>query len=963
MAENRDILLRIRGDSKDAVKSLTNLKTSFTEINQAVELGKSVFRGFQTVLTSTFDGLDQAQKIEGVARGFQTLQTQAGLLADDSLAKLRSATLGLVDDFTLMQQANQAVQLGLDPTNLDIMAEAAVKLGAAVGRTGTEAFGDLITGVGRASPLILDNLGITIKAAEAQERYANELGKSTKDLTENEKAQAFRFAAMQKIVEKSKELADVEINAGQAAEIAQVSFTNLRNEFLQSLNQSTDLRDTFLELADVMRNIDTDALVEGINQIARASLEAIKAVSQFSSEVRFLADTQGAIRDEVLRSERALISSAKTFEDQVDVLRDLQTEYDEATRRLIKNSEEFGTNAKATQIAAGRTEALRTAIDELSRKMLQAELPTKSVTREVENAGKAAKTTTKDFEDMFDIMSQIGRAFDGKGNGFFELAFGDPPSAADVQKALDEFNRAIEKNKEEQIKANKEAADQAADDYKEAYRESVDFFEDILIGAVEGNIEDVFKNMLTRAAVKFGAEILAQLTGAFSAQQLFGGASGALGGIGGQGGGGIGGAIGGTAGSAGVGGAAGGAAGGFSLGGLVPLAAVGGGIFLGNNALGGIQAIRNGQDPNFQQSASTGILGGIGGVSFANSGIASGSALAAGSGFLGLATGGAGFFLPEILDFAGINLGSGKSGEQKQRDAFRSFLQEGGLLDDNFGLSLFGGNSFNFGLDGGSGVQNITDANRQFQGIGAALAGVTGGSGVEGADALFASALASLDDYNTALFATQGLFADLGTSAQAEMQKLQQEFLAGNLSIEEYNERFAGLQEVANFSITSIDDALGLLARNTEGRPIDSLNLLQQTFGLVRESGVQDVESLIATMQERLGGDAGEVFQRMADAGIDQFTDFSQLSQDQIRLLFNELVNLEDEFVNLTSVATKTGEEASQNLGKISDTLKDIISDAKEAQAAIDKVNSGSFTVPGIIKDLNGRSIGAGNGG
>ena len=45
------------------------------------------------------------------------------------------------------------------------------------------------------------------------------------------------------------------------------------------------------------------------------------------------------------------------------------------------------------------------------------------------------------------------------------------------------------------------------------------------------------------------------------------------------------------------------------------------------------------------------------------------------------------------------------------------------------------------------------------------------------------------------------------------------------------------------------------------------------------------------------------------------------------------------------------------------ETKYGVVVEFYDAQAAIDKVNSGSFTVPGIIKDLNGRSIGSGAAG
>jgi hypothetical protein len=50
-----------------------------------------------------------------------------------------------------------------------------------------KALDNLITGLGRHSPLILDNLGITVSATEANEKYAASIGVAAKSLTDTQK--------------------------------------------------------------------------------------------------------------------------------------------------------------------------------------------------------------------------------------------------------------------------------------------------------------------------------------------------------------------------------------------------------------------------------------------------------------------------------------------------------------------------------------------------------------------------------------------------------------------------------------------------------------------------------------------------------------------------------------------------------------------------------------------------------
>jgi len=93
--------------------------------------------------------------------------------------------------------------LGIPVTarQMENMAITATRLGRAVGRDAASALGDLVTGIGRMSPLILDNLGITIKLEEA---YAG-LGENA---TDAQKKIAFFNAVMKKANDASKTLGD-----------------------------------------------------------------------------------------------------------------------------------------------------------------------------------------------------------------------------------------------------------------------------------------------------------------------------------------------------------------------------------------------------------------------------------------------------------------------------------------------------------------------------------------------------------------------------------------------------------------------------------------------------------------------------------------------------------------------------------------------------------------------------------
>lgn len=127
-----------------------------------------------------------------VAQRFQGLAAAAGESGDALLAALRKASGGEISDLNLQLAANKANLLGVATSAGDLGTLMAIARDRAqqLGTTSTAAFNDLVTGLGRGSALILDNLGIIVNAAEANQIYADSIGKSVAQLSEQEKKQA-----------------------------------------------------------------------------------------------------------------------------------------------------------------------------------------------------------------------------------------------------------------------------------------------------------------------------------------------------------------------------------------------------------------------------------------------------------------------------------------------------------------------------------------------------------------------------------------------------------------------------------------------------------------------------------------------------------------------------------------------------------------------------------------------------
>lgn len=174
----------------------------------------------------------EAGKGVGVAKAFNSF---FGEMADDTLATLREATKGTVSDIDLMTQANQAMLLGIDPKALPEMFEGAFAAAQATGRPVADAIGDITTGIGRQSKLILDNLGIIVKQEVANKKYAEKLKIVNRELTEEEKKAAFTNEVMEALAINTERIGELTDTAATATQRANAQWDNAKQSLGENL--------------------------------------------------------------------------------------------------------------------------------------------------------------------------------------------------------------------------------------------------------------------------------------------------------------------------------------------------------------------------------------------------------------------------------------------------------------------------------------------------------------------------------------------------------------------------------------------------------------------------------------------------------------------------------------------------------------------------------------------------------
>lgn len=197
MAVNKHVIKIVTEGAEKSKKEVNGISKSLKNMAFRAAAVTGAFYGAKGLLTGMQQLAQQATAVKRLETGFNNLGKQIGFNSS-SFDKLDRAVNGTVTQMELMTKANNAMLLGVVKSD-DEMAElfdTAQRLGQALGLTTTQAIESIVTGMGRQSKLMLDNLGIIVDTTAAYKTFAAELGVNVKQLTESQKKQAFNNAAL-----------------------------------------------------------------------------------------------------------------------------------------------------------------------------------------------------------------------------------------------------------------------------------------------------------------------------------------------------------------------------------------------------------------------------------------------------------------------------------------------------------------------------------------------------------------------------------------------------------------------------------------------------------------------------------------------------------------------------------------------------------------------------------------------
>tara|TARA_B100000085_G_scaffold41054_1_gene34242 strand:+ start:1293 stop:5726 length:4434 start_codon:yes stop_codon:yes gene_type:complete len=176
-----------------ASKRTSNTTKEFSKLQQGMGGVVGIYATIAAqvfAVSAAFQFLKNASDVTNLIAGQEALGSISGVAYKTLTAGIREATAGQISFAEASRAAAIGTASGLNPEQLNGLANAAKNASIALGRDLTDSFNRLIRGTTKAEPELLDELGIVLRLDTALGKYAQQLGKSAGELSAFERSQA-----------------------------------------------------------------------------------------------------------------------------------------------------------------------------------------------------------------------------------------------------------------------------------------------------------------------------------------------------------------------------------------------------------------------------------------------------------------------------------------------------------------------------------------------------------------------------------------------------------------------------------------------------------------------------------------------------------------------------------------------------------------------------------------------------
>jgi len=298
-----------------------------------------------------FQQLQRAADLKGQTAALRTQLAQQGQDLDTYLLKLQEVSRGTISTADLIGASSRALLLGIPAEKISELLETARASAIATGQSVSTAFNDITTGIGRASPLILDNLGLMVNLTETYGQAAESIGIAAEEMTQTQKSAALLNAVLDIGRQRVAQYGEAQDLVSSQMQRANATLVNLKNEMFNFGNRvvlflTSQLYGLYSIMALLNAGVDTFRIE--IHKLSSALNPFISRNEKWLAQMTLQRDRFREIAEESRKTGKDLLSAALSTEKLEQQTRVLSSTSESARARLKELAGQVGANTEET---------------------------------------------------------------------------------------------------------------------------------------------------------------------------------------------------------------------------------------------------------------------------------------------------------------------------------------------------------------------------------------------------------------------------------------------------------------------------------------------------------------------------------------------------------------------------------------------------------------------------------------
>lgn len=314
---------RLSRDMKKARKSVSGLNKNVKDVKNSMDRFEGTIRkitgaiGGIFALRKAWDLAFDAARFQQAEQAFANLAESHGVNSQKILDNLVRVSKGTISTANLMQSAGTAMLLGIPADKLEDMMKIARATARITGQSMQEAFQDIAKGIGRQSKLVLDNLGIIVKAEDANRRYAEAMEITGRALTDTEKKQAFINETMRSGADLAERINAQALTSAEAMDKFKATIENLSISLGKILIKVVSFGTGLTQMAAATVAMIIETVASGVSKLfdllSRIGGKLGDKFKDASKSLKEFAKFEAEVRDEAFKNADAAFKVSKAI--------------------------------------------------------------------------------------------------------------------------------------------------------------------------------------------------------------------------------------------------------------------------------------------------------------------------------------------------------------------------------------------------------------------------------------------------------------------------------------------------------------------------------------------------------------------------------------------------------------------------------------------------------------------------